>query len=131
MIKTADCDADAVKQLVQSHVPAAQLLSNVGSEIAFQLPLGATSAFPHMLQAIEEQQRQVGIDDYGLSVTTMEEVFLRVRAGTSPTPRLAHTRTRPCGHTLPTAFLHSLSFPFAHSRTPTRLRRAGTSKRLK
>lgn len=112
MIKSAECDVEAVKRLVQSHVSSSQLLSNVGSEIAFQLPLGATSAFPDMLHDIEQEKKHVGIDDYGLSVTTMEEVFLRVRAA-ALSCKWKHVTNSHCALVSP------------------RWRRAGTSKRLR
>jgi hypothetical protein len=49
MSKTPSCQADVVTQLVKQHVPQADLLSSVGTELAFRLPIDASSQFPCML----------------------------------------------------------------------------------
>lgn len=65
----------------------------VGTEISFRLPLLSSSAFESMFREIESCLRKsvsklestdhdgtesLGIESYGISVTTLEEVFLRV-----------------------------------------------------
>ncbi|GMF13570.1 unnamed protein product [Phytophthora lilii] len=74
----AKCDDDAVAAFVTSYVPAAQLLSNVGSEIAFQLPLHSSSEFATMFAEMDRQLQSLGLLSYGVSVTTLEEVFIKV-----------------------------------------------------
>ncbi|ETL98521.1 hypothetical protein L917_04425, partial [Phytophthora nicotianae] len=74
----AKCDDDAVAAFVQSYVPAAVLLSNVGSEIAFQLPLHSSSEFATMFAEMDRQLQTLGLLSYGVSVTTLEEVFIKV-----------------------------------------------------
>jgi ATP-binding cassette subfamily A (ABC1) protein 3 len=53
-------------------------MCDTGTEISFRLPLDATPKFPAMLRALDLQKEGLGVVSYGLSVTTMEEVFLRV-----------------------------------------------------
>ncbi|KAF1787671.1 P-loop containing nucleoside triphosphate hydrolase [Phytophthora cactorum] len=74
----AKCDDDAVTAFVSSFVPKAQLLSNVGSEIAFQLPLQSSSKFATMFAEMDRQLQTLGLLSYGVSVTTLEEVFIKV-----------------------------------------------------
>ena len=64
----------------------------VGTEISFKLPLSSSSSFESMFREIEscmnsvhnsdrsgnEDKYNLGIESYGISVTTLEEVFLRV-----------------------------------------------------
>lgn len=65
----------------------------VGNEICFKLPLASSSSFENMFREIEgcmrlsdpnsgaagdEHNHSIGIESYGISVTTLEEVFLRV-----------------------------------------------------
>lgn len=63
----------------------------VGTEISFKLPLASSSSFESMFREIESCMRRsasnsilddgndcIGIESYGISVTTLEEVFLRV-----------------------------------------------------
>ena len=49
-----------------------------GSEAAFGLPKECAAAFPPLLRALQQRGGELGVDSYGLSVTTLEEVFLRV-----------------------------------------------------
>ncbi|RLN48979.1 hypothetical protein BBJ28_00019753, partial [Nothophytophthora sp. Chile5] len=74
----ATCDDHAVSAFVKSFVPAAQLLSNVGSEIAFQLPLASSSQFASMFAEMDRRLKRLGLLSYGVSVTTLEEVFIKV-----------------------------------------------------
>ncbi|KAK9664352.1 hypothetical protein RND81_14G035600 [Saponaria officinalis] len=78
--------------IVYRHIPSAAIVSEVGTEISFKLPLASSSCFEAMLQEIESCMRNstscsgagayvngcAGIESYGISVTTLEEVFLRV-----------------------------------------------------
>ncbi|CAL9065166.1 unnamed protein product [Musa banksii] len=76
--------------IVHRHVPTATCLSNVGTEISFRLPLASSTSFENMFREIENYIRGPskyqescssfcqGIESYGISVTTLEEVFLRV-----------------------------------------------------
>jgi hypothetical protein len=64
--------------LVQQHIPSAQLLSAAGSEVSVRLPKEEASAFPAALRALDAATVQLGVSSYGLSVTTLEEVFLSI-----------------------------------------------------
>ncbi len=73
-------DVPAIKDVVQKHVPAAEMYSNVGAELSYRLPLAASAKFPNMFDALDSKLSALGIETYGVSVTTMEEVFLQVAA---------------------------------------------------
>ena len=86
MIKVeGSCDEQAVKATVKKMVPAATVLSDVGAEISFQMPIAASKKFPALFNALDANKQKLGIDEYGISVTTMEEVFLKVAHGTDMT----------------------------------------------
>ena len=70
--------SEQIRQVITNHVPTATVLTNVGSEMAFGLPLEASAAFPLLLRELDVQRQALGVSDYGLSVTTLEEVFLKV-----------------------------------------------------
>jgi hypothetical protein len=74
----AQAAADSLMQLVQQHIPSAQLLSAAGSEVSVRLPKEEASAFPAALRALDAATAQLGVSSYGLSVTTLEEVFLSI-----------------------------------------------------
>ncbi|CAM9287239.1 unnamed protein product [Heterosigma akashiwo] len=75
------CDEEGLVALVRGHAPSATLLSNVGAEISFQLPTDASAAFKPLLNHLDRELAGLGVEAYGISVTTLEEVFLRVAAG--------------------------------------------------
>jgi len=54
----------------------------VGAEVTYQLPLGASSRFTQLFRKLEDQQQEMGVRSFGLSVTTLEEVFIRVAEAT-------------------------------------------------
>ncbi|CAH9079387.1 unnamed protein product [Cuscuta epithymum] len=94
LVKTAP-RTTAVADIVYQHIPSATCISEVGTEISFKLPLTSSSSFGRMFREIEcfikrstsasrtENcgEESVGIESYGISVTTLEEVFLRVAGG--------------------------------------------------
>jgi hypothetical protein len=74
----ASTAAAAVLRLITSYVPSAKLLSDSGHEVAIKLPQEQTSAFSAMLHQLEASAADLGVASYGLSVTTLEEVFLAI-----------------------------------------------------
>lgn len=77
---TTPTDA-AIIDIVQGAVSEASLLTNVGNEISFQLPLDSSSEFPNMLNRLDEMVEGKEISSYGVGITTLEEVFLMVARG--------------------------------------------------
>ena len=72
---------DQLKNIVLRNVDKAQVLSNVGTEMSFQLPLGASSSFTPMFKKLDKEVDQGRIITYGVSITTLDEVFLMVARG--------------------------------------------------
>mmetsp|Transcript_6325 Transcript_6325/g.7912 ORF Transcript_6325/g.7912 Transcript_6325/m.7912 type:complete len:1988 (-) Transcript_6325:343-6306(-) len=75
------CDENGVVDLVRTHVPHFKLLSNVGAEMTFQLPQNSSKAFKDLLTGLDDSLISLGVESYGISVTTLEEVFIKVAAG--------------------------------------------------
>lgn len=95
LVKTAP-GASVAADIVYRHVPSATCVSEVAAEVSFKLPLASSSSFESMFREIERCMRRfnpgfettdytevdnLGIESYGISVTTLEEVFLRVAGG--------------------------------------------------
>ncbi len=55
-----------------------KVLSDVSAVVAFQLPMSQMNNFEALFDALDAEKRQLGVQTYGVSITTMEEVFLRV-----------------------------------------------------
>mmetsp|Transcript_62430 Transcript_62430/g.122842 ORF Transcript_62430/g.122842 Transcript_62430/m.122842 type:complete len:2323 (-) Transcript_62430:80-7048(-) len=64
--------------IVKLHIPHAESLSDVGAEQSFRLPFTASGKFVELFTAFDQQKETLGIAEYGISVTTLEEVFIRV-----------------------------------------------------
>jgi len=74
-----------ISDLVQSIVPEATLLSDVTSETTYQLPIRASDRFPGLFRALDSNVDSGQISTYGVSITTMDEVFLCVARGDTVT----------------------------------------------
>lgn len=58
------------------YIPNAKLVEEVGTELTFMLPTheGQITSFPEMFAQLETQKGALGINSYGVSDTTLEEV---------------------------------------------------------
>jgi energy-coupling factor transporter ATP-binding protein EcfA2 len=99
---SGDWDSSLLLALVERHVPSATLLSDVGAEVSFQLPTSDSAKFAALFAAIDHDiyghdngddngdddgdgdgdggLQLLGVQEYGISVTTLEEVFIKVAA---------------------------------------------------
>ncbi|XP_036408284.1 ATP-binding cassette sub-family A member 3 [Megalops cyprinoides] len=78
IVKDALCNVSEITRLVHMYVPSASLESSAGAELSYILPKESTSRFELLFAELEMNREELGIASYGASVTTMEEVFLRV-----------------------------------------------------
>jgi ABC-type multidrug transport system ATPase subunit len=77
------CTKD-LKKIITHFVPEAKLLLDVGSELSYQLPLGSSSKFTAMFEKLDEHVDKKSISCYGVSISTLDEVFLMVTRGDRP-----------------------------------------------
>ncbi|XP_015215344.2 phospholipid-transporting ATPase ABCA3 isoform X1 [Lepisosteus oculatus] len=78
IVKDSLCNVSEITRLVKMYVPNATLESSAGAELSYILPKESTSRFELLFAELELNREGLGIASYGASVTTMEEVFLRV-----------------------------------------------------
>ena len=74
---TFNHQTDKIISLLNHFLPNSKLNSNINSEISFILPTEETSKFPQLFAEIEKNKNELGILNIGISVTTVEEVFLK------------------------------------------------------
>ncbi|KAF5283869.1 hypothetical protein FQA39_LY04689 [Lamprigera yunnana] len=67
-----------LEKIVKEVIPSAVLQDNKGNHFTFLLPYETTSKFSTLLEKVEEKKDPLGISSMSMSVTTLEEVFLRV-----------------------------------------------------
>ncbi|XP_033629986.1 ATP-binding cassette sub-family A member 5-like isoform X1 [Asterias rubens] len=88
MVVDQDIDTDRITEIVTSHIPEGKVSRSHGMELAYTLPLKDTNRFPDLFQALEEPCKEsssqktvaqdLGIQTYGVSMTSLEEVFLKL-----------------------------------------------------
>lgn len=78
VVKEPHCDTNALNEIIISHVPTAEIESQHAGELSYVLPRDMSSHFEQLFTELETKQRQLGVGSFGVSVTTMEEVFLKV-----------------------------------------------------
>eukprot|EP00928_Gymnodinium_smaydae_P017948 TRINITY_DN16841_c2_g1_i1.p1 TRINITY_DN16841_c2_g1~~TRINITY_DN16841_c2_g1_i1.p1 ORF type:complete len:2152 (-),score=460.50 TRINITY_DN16841_c2_g1_i1:58-5934(-) len=72
---------EGAAEVVRRHLPEAELLSDVAGELAMRLPAGAAGRFPALFAELDARLDELGLVHYGLSMVTLEDVFLRVASG--------------------------------------------------
>ncbi|KAK3610642.1 hypothetical protein CHS0354_009107 [Potamilus streckersoni] len=76
--KHPNCDVETLTQLIQSHVPTATLESQISAELSYLLPFDESPKFAKLFETVEISMEKLGVTSFGISPTTMEEVFLKV-----------------------------------------------------
>ena len=72
---------EALLHLVRKYVPRAMLTSQAGREVKIGLPQGAASAYPALINALECSREELGVAAYGISSSTLHDIFLNVVQG--------------------------------------------------
>lgn len=71
-------EVDKVVNVVNQHIPNGRLKHNTAGLLTFTLPTNSNNKFPELFQSLESSKSELHISGIGLSVTTLEEVFLRL-----------------------------------------------------
>ncbi|KAF4105040.1 phospholipid-transporting ATPase ABCA1b [Onychostoma macrolepis] len=93
-------DVALISSLILKHVPASRMVVDLGHEITYVLPYESAKdgAFVELFHDLDDRLAELGISSYGVSDTTLEEIFLKVAEdsgvdteiisdGTLPVPR--------------------------------------------
>ncbi|XP_059408851.1 phospholipid-transporting ATPase ABCA1a isoform X1 [Carassius carassius] len=78
--ETATIDVSLISNVIFKHVPTARLVEDLGHEITYVLPYESAKdgAFVELFHEIDDRLTDLGISSYGISDTTLEEIFLKV-----------------------------------------------------
>uniref|UniRef100_A0A8C8A2J4 ABC transporter domain-containing protein n=1 Tax=Oryzias sinensis TaxID=183150 RepID=A0A8C8A2J4_9TELE len=79
-------------EFVRRHVPEAVFLESIGKEITFILPYARArdGTFATLFQELDQVMDKLGLTSYGVSDTTLEEIFLKVAEDTGVDKELSH-----------------------------------------
>ncbi|OMJ95245.1 hypothetical protein SteCoe_1460 [Stentor coeruleus] len=70
-----------IEKLVSKYIPESKVFNTASSEILFEIPLESTHKFKDFFEDLDTHLEKLKIETYGISVTTLEEVFIRVSRG--------------------------------------------------
>ncbi|XP_028834348.1 phospholipid-transporting ATPase ABCA1a isoform X2 [Denticeps clupeoides] len=78
--ETTTIDVSLISNVIFKHVPSARLVEDLGHELTYILPYESAKAgaFVELFHEIDDRLTDLGISSYGISDTTLEEIFLKV-----------------------------------------------------
>lgn len=79
-----ECDTTAVTSLIQSYLPEAYLKEDIGGELVYVLPpfkSTVSGAYQALLRALDSSLNDLHLGCYGISNTTVEEVWAQELLG--------------------------------------------------
>ena len=76
MVKAENFNEEISRKLIISHAPSSQVKLNTPSEINFNVPFDYGKNFPQMFEEIDKNLSKLGISSYGMTITSLEDVFL-------------------------------------------------------
>ncbi|KAG3268592.1 ATP-binding cassette sub-family A member 8, transcript variant X1 [Ictidomys tridecemlineatus] len=71
------CAREKITSLVKQHIPDAKLSAESEGKLVYTLPLETTHSFPELYTDLDSNPG-LGIENYGVSMTTLNEVFLKL-----------------------------------------------------
>ncbi|XP_032097785.1 ATP-binding cassette sub-family A member 8 [Sapajus apella] len=71
------CVEKNITSLVRQHIPDAKLSAKSEGKLVYTLPLERTNKFPELYKDLDSYP-DLGIENYGVSMTTLNEVFLKL-----------------------------------------------------
>ncbi|KAM4685389.1 ATP-binding cassette sub-family A member 13 isoform 4-T7 [Amazona ochrocephala] len=81
-----------ITSFVQTHIPEAFLKENSGTELTYVIPERADkTSFKSLFQALDQSLHRLHVTGYGISNTTLEEVFLKLLKDSEKMPYVPRT----------------------------------------
>lgn len=81
-VKGPSCNRDLLCHILRSYIPDVRVETDIGSELSFVLRESYIGVFQKMLEELERRMTECSISSFGISLTTMEEVFLKAGSDT-------------------------------------------------
>ena len=81
LVSQRSAETEGIVNVVKQHIPNGSIVENVGSDIVFCLPefdeagVRQRDKFPLLFDELDSNMEQLRVDSYGVSDTTLEEVF--------------------------------------------------------
>ena len=75
--KSSNCDVVEVTNLLKQHLPDIHIETNVGSELTYILSETHQAKFKIMFKDFEENLDALGVSSFGVSLNSLDDVFLK------------------------------------------------------
>lgn len=75
--KQLSCSSAEVTNLLRNYIPDIKIETEIGTELSYLLDEANVSVFQEMLRDLETNSENLKLESYGISLTTLEEVFLK------------------------------------------------------
>lgn len=69
--KSIDVSSESILSVIRKYIPNCNVLSDVSAELGVQLPMDQIKQFPSLFQDIDSERDKLGIQSYGISITTL------------------------------------------------------------
>ena len=77
MDKQATCLTETVTRQIEKYVPDVVLERESAAELVYGIKRGQAKEIERLIDGLDRSKQAMGINSYGLSMTTIEDVFLR------------------------------------------------------
>ena len=77
MDKQDSCSSERITQFLREYVANVVLERESAAELVYGIKRGESKQIERLITGLEQQKQTIGINSYGLSMTTIEDVFLR------------------------------------------------------
>lgn len=67
-----------LNEIVKRHVANSKLERYHGQEVSYTLPMNSISKFQPLFEELEKTKKSIGLEYISISMTTLEEVFLKL-----------------------------------------------------
>lgn len=76
-VKAPGCDPNQLSNVLSKYIPEIQIETNIGSELTYILKESYVKLFKTIFADLEAKSDALKISSFGVSLTTLEEVFLK------------------------------------------------------
>ncbi|KAG8194777.1 hypothetical protein JTE90_017219 [Oedothorax gibbosus] len=78
VVKGTNFDVKGLTKILEKYIPEVSVGNELDQEIAFSLASDSTTEFGVMFEEVEKHKDELGVQSFGITITTMEDVFLNV-----------------------------------------------------
>ena len=71
------CSRETVEGFIKQNVERVELERETAGELIYGIKRGQSKEVEDLIERLEQEKERIGIKSYGLSMTTIEDVFLR------------------------------------------------------